>query len=279
VTERVLRGNPISKILWRHDVSIGAALAEGRREAGLTITQVSQRTRIRESIIRQIEQGDFSACGGDFYTRGHIRSIATAVGLDPAPLVRDYDETHEPPGSISAAEVFEPSKPIRISEPRSFGLGKVMIAALLVVIGFAAYHLVTAGSRHASASAGFASAADRATARPTPSPTRSQVPVHAAVVSRSVVLSVTAVQNCWVEITRTSGTVVYDGTIQAGNSMRWDEWHPVIIQVGNPGGIVLKLNGKRTTLNTKLPVVLSVAPGKGLKILGTAGTVAVPAAH
>ena len=64
-------------------MSIGDTLAEARRHAGLTITQVSQQTRIRESIIRSIEQGDFSGCGGDFYARGHIRSIAAAVGADP----------------------------------------------------------------------------------------------------------------------------------------------------------------------------------------------------
>ena len=35
-------------------VSIGESLAEARRQAGLTIGQVSQQTRIRESIIRDI---------------------------------------------------------------------------------------------------------------------------------------------------------------------------------------------------------------------------------
>jgi cytoskeletal protein RodZ len=56
-------------------VSIGEALAEARREVGLTVAQVSQRTRIRQTIIRGIEGDDYSVCGGDFYARGHIRSI------------------------------------------------------------------------------------------------------------------------------------------------------------------------------------------------------------
>ena len=51
-------------------MSIGDALAQARSQAGLTITQVSQRTCIRETIIRGIERDDFSACGGDFYARG-----------------------------------------------------------------------------------------------------------------------------------------------------------------------------------------------------------------
>src|ERR1022692_3990168 len=55
---------------WRRRVSIGEVLAAARRQADLTITQVSQRTRIRETIIRGIEGDDFSACGADFYARG-----------------------------------------------------------------------------------------------------------------------------------------------------------------------------------------------------------------
>ena len=76
-------------------MSIGDTLADARQRKGLSIGQVSQQTRIRESIIRDIEQGDFSACGGDFYARGHIRSIAGAVGTDPVPLISEYDADHQ----------------------------------------------------------------------------------------------------------------------------------------------------------------------------------------
>src|ERR1700723_2227760 len=101
---------------WRRGVSIGDALADARRQAGLTITQVSQRTCIRDTIIRGIEHGAFSACGGDFYARGHIRSVARAVGADPEPLIREYDATQGAPEAITAADVFEPSTPIKLKE-------------------------------------------------------------------------------------------------------------------------------------------------------------------
>jgi Helix-turn-helix domain len=78
-------------------VGIGGALAEARTGAGLTVTQVSERTRIRETIIRGIERDDYSACGGDYYARGHIRAIARVVGTDPVPLIEEYDAAHMPP--------------------------------------------------------------------------------------------------------------------------------------------------------------------------------------
>ena len=76
---------------WRRGVSIGAVLATARRQAGLTTTQLSQQTRIREGIVRGIEADDFSACGGDFYARGNIRAIGRATGVDGEPLVREYE--------------------------------------------------------------------------------------------------------------------------------------------------------------------------------------------
>ena len=78
-------------------MGIGGALAEARTTAGLTIAQVSERTRIRETIIRSIELDDYSACGGDYYARGHIRAIARVVGTDPVPLIEEYDAAHMPP--------------------------------------------------------------------------------------------------------------------------------------------------------------------------------------
>src|ERR1700759_712630 len=124
-------------------VTIGESLAEARRQAGLSVSQVSQETRIRESIIRDIEQDDFSACGGDFYARGHIRSIAGVVGVDPVPLIREYDAEHGPPGTISAADVFEPSRPVKLRERRrSPSLSLIVAVVLVAIIGFGAYRLV-----------------------------------------------------------------------------------------------------------------------------------------
>jgi hypothetical protein len=88
-------------------VSIGEELAQARGHAGLTVAQVSQRTRIRQTIIRGIEGDDYSGCGGDFYARGHIRSIAKVVGTDPEPLIKEYDAAHRAPAVISATGLDE----------------------------------------------------------------------------------------------------------------------------------------------------------------------------
>lgn len=84
-------------------MDIGGALQEARRDFGLTVEQLSERTRIRTAIIRAIERGDFAMCGADFYARGHIKAMARAVSIDPAPLVAQYDRDRAGLGTTAGA--------------------------------------------------------------------------------------------------------------------------------------------------------------------------------
>ena len=73
-------------------MTVGETLTEARYQAGLSIDELSERTRIRGTVIRSIEQDDYGACGGDIYVRGYVRAIAGAVGIDAQPLIREYDQ-------------------------------------------------------------------------------------------------------------------------------------------------------------------------------------------
>jgi len=243
-------------------VSIGDTLAEARRQAGLTVTQVSEQTRIRESIIRSIEQGDFSTCGGDFYARGHIRSIAEVVGVDPVPLIRQFDEEHGPPGNMRASQIFQPVTPIRIREPRRLHLGRVLAVAVLAAAGYGAYHVISTRDTHSAASPG-ATATVRpvvtVTARPSPSatPTISKP----AFPKNEAVIKLTAVSDCWVGLTNTvTGQQLYQGVVAAGQSMTWTEKKQVSMRIGNPPGVHLTVNGKSQQTNSTVPITLSINP-------------------
>ena len=128
-------------------MSIGATLAAARRRAGLTVGEVSHRTRVTEPIIRGIEQDDYAACGGDFYARGHIRAIARAVGEDPSPLIDEFDSTWRSATDITAAEAFQPGMPLRTRERRRVRWTALLAVLVLVVLGFASYKFVSGVGR------------------------------------------------------------------------------------------------------------------------------------
>jgi cytoskeletal protein RodZ len=134
-------------------VSIGATLAAARRHAGLTVADVSRRTRVREIIIEGIEHDDYAACGGDFYARGHIRAIAEAVGTDPAPLIEEFDERFRSSPEITAAEVFKPSMPLRKRERRRVRWTGILAVLVLAVLGFAIYKFVAGAGKSQPAAA------------------------------------------------------------------------------------------------------------------------------
>jgi cytoskeletal protein RodZ len=127
-------------------MSIGATLAAARRRAGLSVGEVSDRTRVRENIIEDIEQDKYVTCGGDFYARGHIRAIAQAVGEDPTPLIDEYDATWRSEKELTAAEAFEPVLPVRTRERRRVRWTGLLAVVVLALLGFASYKFVSGAS-------------------------------------------------------------------------------------------------------------------------------------
>jgi cytoskeletal protein RodZ len=226
-------------------VSIGDTLAAARRQAGLTVTQVSQRTCIRETIVRGIERGDYSACGGDFYARGHIRSIARAVSLDPEELIREYDASQAPPREMSAADVFQPFTPVKLKERRRPNWSVVLAVGIVAVVGVIGYRYF--GTHPATRRPTEPPSAQPASKNKTPAATQSAAPpppptrVHVTVVASHGGLT-------WLQLTSHSGRVLFQGDIGASAGLLQKSWsakRPIKLQFGNPGGATLYLNGKK----------------------------------
>ncbi len=88
------------------DPVVGPEIRAARTRLGLTVDQLADRTRIRPHVIESIEVDDFVPCGGDFYARGHLRTLCRVLGIDVAPLLEAYADryAHAP---IDPRRVFE----------------------------------------------------------------------------------------------------------------------------------------------------------------------------
>ena len=88
------------------DPVVGPEFAAARTRLGLTVDQLAERTRIRPHVIESIEVDDFQPCGGDFYARGHLRTLARVLGIDVTPLLLAYDDRYAD-APINPRRVFE----------------------------------------------------------------------------------------------------------------------------------------------------------------------------
>ncbi|MEU1130533.1 helix-turn-helix domain-containing protein [Streptomyces sp. NPDC005900] len=252
--------------------SIGTALRQARVAAGLTVDEISTSTRVRIPIVHAIEQDDFSRCGGDVYARGHIRTLARAVGLEPAPLLAQYDEGHggRPPAPTPAAPLFEAER-IR-SDPRQPNWTAAMVAAIVAVIGFVGFTAFNGGDESDGSksvaegtSAGGTKPAPKPKAAkpadPKPDPSDSAI---AGVPRDKVTVRVDAADGrSWISAKDHSGRTLFDGVLEQGQAKTFQDKQKIDLVLGDAGAIDLFVNGK--------PVQNEFEPGQVERLTYTKG--------
>lgn len=237
--------------------SVGQALQRARNEARLTVDEVSTSTRVRVPIVQAIEEDDFSRCGGDVYARGHIRTLAREVGLDPAELVAQYDEEHggrpqpTPPAALFEAERIRP-------ERRRPNWTAAMVAAIVAVVGFVGFTLVGGGGDQEPSKAKETPSA-KPTETETPSkppktsfpddqkPSESPEPSDSAIAAApadKVTVQMTAEKDVWISARDHNGRLVHEGVLKKSKSKVFTDDKRLSLVLGNAGSVKLYVNGK-----------------------------------
>ncbi|MEW2295792.1 RodZ domain-containing protein [Streptomyces sp. NPDC006743] len=236
--------------------SIGRVLKDARLAAGLTVDEVSTATRVRVAIVHAIESDDFAPCGGDVYARGHIRTLAREVHLDPAPLLAQYDAEHGGrPAPTPAAPLFEAER-IR-PERRGPNWTAAMVAAIVVVIGFVGFTAFKGGdSGDSSAKAQAAEGSTPSTstpASPRPKQTKPAAPkpapsdsAIAAAPQDKVTVQVSAPNGrSWISAKDHNGRMLFDGLLNKGESKTFQDSTKINVILGDAGAVQLYVNGKK----------------------------------
>jgi hypothetical protein len=226
---------------------IGPAFAAARTRLGLSVDQLAERTRIRPHVIESIEVDDFLPCGGDFYARGHIRTLARILGVDAAPLLASYDERYAD-APVNARRVFEAelahSGGIRAT--RGGPNWSVLVAAVMaLVLAWSVARLVMDGP---------VDLGDQPVLNGSGGPNNhAQVPVAPAV---PVVIAAPA-SGARVIVRDGSGSVVFTGDIAFGATKTLSVSPPVRIQ-STDGSVTVSVDGESRGALGKLGV-----PGSG----------------
>lgn len=232
--------------------SIGTALKKARIVAGLTVDEVSSTTRVRIPIVHAIESDDFTRCGGDVYARGHIRTLARVVRLDPEPLIEAYDAAHGGrPAPTPAAPRFEAER-IRPERQRP-NWTAAMVAAIVAVIGFVGFTAFGGDEKTKRP------VAEGAAAKPAPTPNAGKPSVQAPTAPKpepsesaiaaapkdlvTVVLTANDGES-WISAKDHSGRLLFDGTLAQGESKTFTDKESIDLVLGDAGVVKLFVNGK-----------------------------------
>ena len=226
-------------------MSVGADLARAREERGLSVEDVSSATRIRSGLIRSIEADDFEPCGGAVYARGHIRSIARVVGIDPEPLVADFDRSHveEPVPVPVPNQPTDPDLAAR-AERRRPNWTAAMAAALVVICALAGYGIYknSTAKPASSVNANDFPTVPSPSASPTPSsPVVSPPPSAVALVpprDAVVMIRVTGTKT-WLHVETLSQRVLYSGLLNHGEARTFRDAHGLNLVIGNAPAVQL----------------------------------------
>jgi transcriptional regulator with XRE-family HTH domain len=96
------------------DPTFGVRLRAQREERHISLSKISEDTKIKLSMLEGLEGDDVSQWPEGIFRRAYVRAYARAIGLDPEPLVREFLEVHPdplPPQTETSTELEEPQWP------------------------------------------------------------------------------------------------------------------------------------------------------------------------
>jgi cytoskeletal protein RodZ len=118
---------------------IGAALRTARQTLGLSLTEISETTRVRERHLGAIEGGQIDQLPSRPFTIGYVRAYAKALGLDAdATAVRFRTEFPSPDDDLHTPVGVQHNKPAR----SKLWMALVGLAAVAIVGWNVAVHVM-----------------------------------------------------------------------------------------------------------------------------------------
>ena len=227
-------------------MSLGSLITQARKSAGLSIEDLSAATNIRSSLLREMESDSFGNCGGETYARGHIRNIATKLGVDPLIFIAAFEEEQMQVDRSMQDLLVEKGVMKEPQEARKVSwkvLATISVSSLFVV-GLA--QIIISNTSSLDIPEPIATTSESASSTPSASASEA-TPTEEATVSTGtgVELVITATRaKSWLFVSDASGRTLFSGQIARGITKTFSTDLSLNVKVGNAGGVDLTVNGK-----------------------------------
>jgi transcriptional regulator with XRE-family HTH domain len=250
--------------------NFGEYLRAARSARGISVRDISLRTRIALRSLEALEQNEIAKLPGGIFSRAFVRAYAQEVGLDPDETVRlfvqQFPIDHVMAGSTDAVE-GEIGRG-QEAQRRRQRLGLVLTAAIgIPLVGLVAYLIWSArrpanaaelatptdstpvaastGAAPAGAPAATAATAASTIATPPPAPIKGNGNGNAAPLPApdELRIAITAEGPCWIKV-RGDGALRYQGLLAAGDKQTGDAKNSLEIVVGDAAKFRFSINGR-----------------------------------
>jgi cytoskeletal protein RodZ len=221
------------------NLTLGTEIRGARERAGYTVAKIAEISRIRETLIKDIEADDFTSCGGNAYARGHIRTIAKIVKLNPDQLIEKFAQStgdFDRP-MVDLLEENNVIKP-RSARPQISYKALTSVAAGVVALLIAVPAVISLFPSNETSPVAPSSQG----AVPSTTDQNSQV---VATKTTGVSLVVTGIAGkSWIGIQDASGAQIFSGSIKIGESKSFSEDQLLQVTIGNAAAVSLNVNGQ-----------------------------------
>lgn len=270
--DRSLAGFVIVQIYM---TEIGRELAEARVRAGLSVEELSRRTKLSVPTLLAIERNQMGTLPGGLYARAMLRAYAREVGCDPEEIVRRFraeaGETVDPIDMLdkmaaaqNAPRVVERlhSADIDAADHRR-AVRNTVLFAVMVLFGGAFYvtggHLGAIGSikrlahRPAPTAVSTPAPAPTPVTEPAPAPVPAVPPKPVGTSSDNTTqpadhddaglrLEIQPRESCWLSATADGQRVIYR-MLNAGEHTQVEAKEAVDLRIGDPAAFTFTING------------------------------------
>lgn len=208
---------------------LGIYLQTQREKQGMSVDALADALKIRMSLVHAIESGDFSHMPGhSSYAIGFLKTYARVLGLDGEEVAACYRQCE---GTGQTVEFHFPEEINDASRPSPLLIAVGLVIALL---SYVAWHYVYYGD--VASDGGYVALPSEDTVAAFP-----VVGMH----EEEARLVVLAQDHTWIKVTDNEQTLLYEATLQSGDTFFLPSRKDLIITASNAESIELFLDNSQ----------------------------------
>lgn len=227
---------------------VPGSLRAARERAGLSLEELSARTRIKLAFLEAIEAGRFEVLPGEFFTRAFLRSCARELHISPDEVVAAFDASRKPaidpvmvpPGAAAPPAQIERGS-LRASPWILTANGMVPAAVIVLVLAATIYMWA-----RPAAPEGAAEPDAVATTGRTEAPPAAPVPAAARPVPEAepefLVVEISTTAPTWITATADGKRAAYR-LFESGDQLTIRAREEMSFRLGNAGAFQYSING------------------------------------